>query len=234
MFCWNVCKKWFFRFLIRITVTLIFRSFFPTLKRELKLSYFCYYRVVKGECVYGIQTVHYLPPANCIMPSSVPVTKSIACTTRIPVELQVWLTHRNCPVFLLYLIVQFHQFYTLTYLLTHSLTYSLTYLLTHSLTYLLTHSLTYSLTYLLTHLLTHSLTYSLTYSPTYLLTHSLNHLLTHSLTYSLTYLLTHSLTYLLTYLLTYSLTFFMEQSPWEANRFSASRITRILWNPKVH
>jgi hypothetical protein len=36
--------------------------------------------------------------------------------------------------------------------------------------------------------------------------------------------------YLLTYLLTYS----MEQSPGEANRFSASQeITRILWNPKV-
>ena len=26
----------------------------------------------------------------------------------------------------------------------------------------------------------------------------------------------------------------MEQSPWEANRFSASQISRILWNPKVH
>jgi hypothetical protein len=27
----------------------------------------------------------------------------------------------------------------------------------------------------------------------------------------------------------------MEQSPWEANRFAASKeITRILWNPKVH
>jgi hypothetical protein len=33
------------------------------------------------------------------------------------------------------------------------------------------------------------------------------------------------------YLLTYS----MEQSPsWEANRFAASLIPRILWNPKVH
>jgi hypothetical protein len=36
---------------------------------------------------------------------------------------------------------------------------------------------------------------------------------------------------LLTYLLTYS----MEQSPWEAKRFSASQeIPHILWNPKVH
>jgi hypothetical protein len=27
----------------------------------------------------------------------------------------------------------------------------------------------------------------------------------------------------------------MEQSPWEANRFSASQeLARILWNPKVH
>ena len=35
----------------------------------------------------------------------------------------------------------------------------------------------------------------------------------------------------LTYLFTYS----MEQSPsWEANRFSASQIPPILWNPKVH
>ena len=30
-------------------------------------------------------------------------------------------------------------------------------------------------------------------------------------------------------------TYFMQQSPWEANRFSASReIPHILWNPKVH
>ena len=32
-----------------------------------------------------------------------------------------------------------------------------------------------------------------------------------------------------------SLTYSMEQSPWEANRFSASQeIPRILWNPKVN
>jgi len=34
---------------------------------------------------------------------------------------------------------------------------------------------------------------------------------------------------------TYWLTYSMEQSPWEANRFSASQeIPCILWNPKVH
>ncbi|XP_033608891.1 UPF0577 protein KIAA1324-like homolog [Cryptotermes secundus] len=47
------------------------------------------YRVVKGECVYGTQTVHYLPPTNCIMPSTVPLTKSVRCTTHIPLELQI-------------------------------------------------------------------------------------------------------------------------------------------------
>jgi hypothetical protein len=30
------------------------------------------------------------------------------------------------------------------------------------------------------------------------------------------------------------LTHSMEQSPWEANRFSASQISRILWNPKIN
>ena len=40
-----------------------------------------------------------------------------------------------------------------------------------------------------------------------------------------------TVTHLLTYLLIYS----MEQSPWEANHFSASQeILRILWSPKVH
>jgi len=40
-----------------------------------------------------------------------------------------------------------------------------------------------------------------------------------------------SFPYLIKYLLTYS----MEQSPSrEANRFSASQIPRILWDPKVH
>jgi hypothetical protein len=35
----------------------------------------------------------------------------------------------------------------------------------------------------------------------------------------------------ITYLLTHS----TKQSPsWEANRFAASQILRILWNPKVH
>jgi hypothetical protein len=42
--------------------------------------------------------------------------------------------------------------------------------------------------------------------------------------------------YLLTYLLTYLLIIYsMEQSPWEADRFSASKeIPLVLWNPKVH
>jgi hypothetical protein len=36
-------------------------------------------------------------------------------------------------------------------------------------------------------------------------------------------------------LFTYLLTYFMEQSPFEANRFLASQeIPCILWNPKVH
>jgi hypothetical protein len=43
--------------------------------------------------VYGMQMVHYLPPVNCIMPSSMPVAKSIPCTTHIPLELQVHI----CP-----------------------------------------------------------------------------------------------------------------------------------------
>jgi len=37
------------------------------------------------------------------------------------------------------------------------------------------------------------------------------------------------------FLIIYLLTYFMEQSPWKANRFSASQeIPHILWNPKVH
>ena len=50
------------------------------------------------------------------------------------------------------------------------------------------------------------------------------------------YLLTYLLTYLLPYLLlTYLLTYTIEQSPsWEANRFSASQIPRILRTPKIH
>ena len=47
------------------------------------------------------------------------------------------------------------------------------------------------------------------------------------ITYSLTY-------YLLIYLHTYLLACCVEQSPWQANRFSASQeIPRILWNTKV-
>jgi hypothetical protein len=43
------------------------------------------------------------------------------------------------------------------------------------------------------------------------------------------------LSYLLTYSLNRSLNHSMEQSPWEANQFSASQeIPRILWNPKAH
>jgi len=45
---------------------------------------------------------------------------------------------------------------------------------------------------------------------------------------------THFLTYILSYLLKL-LTYSMEQSPREANRFSASEeVLRILWSPKVH
>jgi len=44
----------------------------------------------------------------------------------------------------------------------------------------------------------------------------------------------HHLNYLFTDWLTYFLTYTMEQQrpSWEANRFAASQITRILWNPK--
>jgi hypothetical protein len=54
------------------------------------------------------------------------------------------------------------------------------------------------------------------------------------LTYLPTYLPSYLLTYILIHLPTHLLTHFMEQSPWEANRFSASQISRVLWNPKVH
>ena len=41
--------------------------------------------------------------------------------------------------------------------------------------------------------------------------------------------------YVFAYLLTFLLIYSTEQSPWEANRFSASQeIPRILWNLKVH
>jgi len=47
------------------------------------------------------------------------------------------------------------------------------------------------------------------------------------------YLLTYLLTYLPSYLFTYLLTHSIEQSPWEVNRFPASQIPCILWNPEV-
>ena len=49
------------------------------------------------------------------------------------------------------------------------------------------------------------------------------------------HILTYLLTCLLACLLTHSLTQTMLHIPSsEANRFSASQISRILWNPKVH
>jgi hypothetical protein len=116
------------------------------------------------------------------------------------------------------------------------LTYIITYILTYSiLTYILTYSHTYLHSYLLTFLLTYLLTFLLTYLHSYLHTLLLTYFLTYLLTFLLTYLLTCLLTFLLTYLLTYLLTHSMSHSPsWETNRFSASQIPRILWNPKVH
>jgi hypothetical protein len=79
------------------------------------------------------------------------------------------------------------------------------------------------------------LTYLFFYLPTYftLLYFTLLYLLNYLHTYLCTYL-NYLLTYLYTYLPTYLLTHSKEQSPSrESNRFTASKIPCILWNPKV-
>nr|CAD7428449.1 unnamed protein product [Timema monikensis] len=46
------------------------------------------FKTVKGECVNGLQMIHYLPPSHCLVKQSMPTTKNIPCTTHIPLELQ--------------------------------------------------------------------------------------------------------------------------------------------------
>ncbi|XP_071449238.1 endosome/lysosome-associated apoptosis and autophagy regulator family member 2-like [Hetaerina americana] len=47
------------------------------------------YKLVKGECIDGVQSVHYLTPSHCIMPPSMPSSEKVSCTAHIPMELQI-------------------------------------------------------------------------------------------------------------------------------------------------
>lgn len=46
-------------------------------------------RTVKGECVSRKQAVHYLPAKHCHPSTPEPSTIYVACTTQIPLEVQV-------------------------------------------------------------------------------------------------------------------------------------------------
>ncbi|XP_049781740.1 endosome/lysosome-associated apoptosis and autophagy regulator family member 2-like [Schistocerca cancellata] len=47
------------------------------------------YRMVKSECINGVQSVHFLPPSDCLMPLDMPLTRRVTCTAQIPLQLQV-------------------------------------------------------------------------------------------------------------------------------------------------
>ncbi|KAK2719037.1 hypothetical protein QYM36_006154 [Artemia franciscana] len=47
------------------------------------------YMIVKGECISGKQTVHYIPSKSCQFPSNGPTKKILPCTSQIPVTIQL-------------------------------------------------------------------------------------------------------------------------------------------------